>query len=134
MSLELQTSRPLRQFQGVIRSGLGNFSVWVEKLEDLYRQKTGVKLFPGTLNVELESAYDFPKERIRLEASDYGGTVSVNIVRCRIFDQDAFILRTDANEAGTGHHQRNIVEIAAECRLRDKFSLKDGDSVDLWLP
>jgi len=134
MCHQTNIERPLRQFTGTVRSGLGNFSVWMEKLSDLYRQKTGVTLFPGTLNIELDADYSLPPKRLRLEASEYGGTVSVNIVPCRIFDQPAFILRTDDNEAGKGHHPRNIVEIAAEIKLRNCFNLVDGDTVEVWLP
>ena len=91
-------------------------------------------LFPRTLNVELDAPYDPPAGRIRLDATEYGGTVSVNIVPCRVVDQPAFILRTDKNEAGQGHHPRTIVEIAAEVKLRDRFNLSDGDKVEPWLP
>jgi CTP-dependent riboflavin kinase len=36
--------------------GVGNFSHWIEKLRDHYFRKTGLKLFPGALNVMLEQA------------------------------------------------------------------------------
>ncbi len=74
---------------------------------------------------------------IRLEASEYGGTVSVNMVRCVIRvarNQDArraFLLRTDANEEGRGHHPKTIVEIACDVRLRDFLDLRDGDAVEI---
>lgn len=70
----------------------------------------------------------------QLEAGEYGGNVSVNIIPCKIFNQPAFVLCTDANDAGLGDHPRNIVEIAAEVKLRDRFGLKDDDQVELWLP
>ena len=43
--------------------------------------------------------------------------MSVNIIPCKIFDQPAFVLRTDANDAGLGDHPRDIVEIAAGVKL-----------------
>lgn len=67
-------------------------------------------------------------------ATRYGGSVSLNIIPCKIFDQSAFVLRTDATGAGRGDHPRNIVEVAAEVKLRDRFGLKDDDQVELWLP
>jgi len=84
--------------------------------------------------VQLEDDYDLHDQRIRLEAREYGGNVSVNIIPCKIFDQPAFVLRTDANDAGLGDHPRDIVEIAAGVKLRDRFDLKDGDQVELWVP
>lgn len=115
-------------------SGLANFGQWIERLSDFYEKKTGVRLYPGTLNIELSAPYSLPPDVIRLEAHEYGGTVSVSIVPCKIFDRPAFLLRTDQNEQGTGHHPRNIIEIAAEIRLRDAYQLKDGDWVEVQFP
>ncbi len=53
----------------------------------------------------------------------------MNIVPCRFMGIPAFILRTDQNEAGTGHHDRKVVEIGAAVRLRDTFDLADGEVV-----
>jgi riboflavin kinase, archaea type len=122
------------RLRGRVVSGLADFGVWIERLSDLYEQKTGMHLYPGTLNVELDLPYSLPDNVIRLEAHEYGGRVSVSIVPCRIFDRPAFLLRTDQNERGTGHHPRNIIEIATDVRLRDAYQLKDGDWVEIELP
>jgi riboflavin kinase len=119
--------------KGVVVSGMGNFSYWLEKLESYYTQKTGMRFFPGTLNLRLEQPYSLPAEVIRLEKEEYDGTVSVSMVRCRIFDRPAFLLRTDANEAGRGHHPKNIIEIATDVKLRDRYQLQDGDAVEVHL-
>jgi CTP-dependent riboflavin kinase len=68
---------------------------------------------------------------IRLEAEEYGGRVSVSMVPCRILGRTAFLMRTDQNEQGTGHHPRTIIEIATDVRLRDAYGLADGDVVDV---
>ncbi len=93
-----------------------------------------MRFYPGALNVELTSADSLPPEVIRLEADEYGGRVSVSIVPCRIFDRKAFLLRTDQNERRTGHHPRNIVEVATDIRLRDAYQRQDGDWVEVELP
>ena len=97
------------RIRGRVVSGLGNFGFWIERLNSFYERKTGMRLYPGTLNIELPNPYSLPSSVIRLEANEYGGSVSVNIVPCRIFDRRAFLLRTDQNERGTGHHSRNIM-------------------------
>ena len=117
--------------RGRIVSGASDFGIWIERLSDLYERKTGMRLYPGTLNIELASPYSLPADVIRLDAHEYGGTVSVNIVPCRIFERRAFLLRTDQNEQGTGHHPRNIIEIATDIRLRDAYQLRDGDWVEV---
>jgi riboflavin kinase len=116
---------------------MGNFSYWIEKLADHYVRKTGMRFYPGTLNVQLEEPYSLPERVIRLEASEYGGTVSVSMVPCFIQTprcrevRHAFLLRTDANEDGRGHHPKTVVEIACDVRLRDFFDLRDGDAVQI---
>ena len=117
--------------KGIVVSGMGNFSYWIEKLHDHYLRKTGMKLFPGTLNVQLGETYSLPAQVIRLEAVEYGGTVSVNMVPCSILGKAAFLLRTDANEQERGHHPKTIVEIATDVKLRDYFNLQDGDPVEV---
>ncbi|MGA7107052.1 MAG: DUF120 domain-containing protein [Terracidiphilus sp.] len=119
---------------GKVVSGMGNFSFWIDKLHDHYLRKTGMHLYPGTLNVQLEEPYSLPKNVLRLEDFEYGGTVSVNLVPCIIRGKCAFLLRTDANEEGRGHHPRTIVEIATDVRLRDAFQLADGDTVEIQIP
>ncbi|QNI35082.1 DUF120 domain-containing protein [Alloacidobacterium dinghuense] len=113
---------------------MGNFSFWLEKLESYYTWKTGMRLFPGTLNLRLAEPYSLPAKVIRLEKEEYGGTVSVSMAPCTIFGRRAFLLRTDANEAGSGHYAKNIIEIATDVKLRDAYGLKDGDEVEVGLP
>jgi CTP-dependent riboflavin kinase len=78
----------------------------------------------------LDRPYSVPELRLRIESEEHGGRVGMNIVACRINGVPAFILRTDQNEAGTGHHGLNVIEIAAAVRLRDLLDLTDGDLVE----
>jgi CTP-dependent riboflavin kinase len=121
----------MSRLRGKVVSGRGDFGQWIERLSSHYEQKTGMRLYPGTLNVELTTDYSLPPDVIRLEAAEYGGRVSVSLVPCRIFDRKAFLLRTDQNENGTGHHPRNIIEIATDVRLRERYGLQDGDWVEV---
>lgn len=123
----------MRRLRGQVVSGFGNFGQWIERLNSFYKQKTGVQLYPGTLNLALPSEYSLPSNVIRLEAHEYGGTVSVSIVPCRICNRQAFLLRTDPNENGAGRHPKNIIEIACDVRLRDAYRLEDGDWVEVEL-
>ena len=124
----------MRRFWGRVRSGMGDFAQWIERFQDVYFEATGVRLYPGTLNVELEVEYSLPRSRLRMEAAKIGGQAGVSIVPCTINGKSAFVLRTDANDGGTGDHGRNVVEIASDLRLRDEFGLQDGDLVELELP
>ena len=101
---------------------------------ELYERVVGVRLFPGSLNVHCDAEYVLPAGTLlRLEPDEYGGRVGMNIVPCRIGGVRAFILRTDQNESGTGHHSRNVVELAAEVKLRSRLGLRDGDVVEITI-
>jgi riboflavin kinase len=119
----------MRVLKGKVVTGVGNFSFWIEKLQDHYRRKTGLQLFPGTLNIQLDGPFDLPKERARLEAIEYGGTVSVNIVPCTILGHRGVILRTD--KADSELQSRMIIEVACDVKLRDQHQLSDGDVVEV---
>jgi riboflavin kinase len=95
----------------------------MEKLHALYTEKTGVALYPGTLNIELAEPYDLPLEGVtRLEKEEYGGRVSVSILPCRVSGIHEFIVRTDQNAGGSGDHPRTIIEVAAQVRLREDWA------------
>ena len=119
----------MRVLKGKVVTGVGNFSFWLEKLQDHYRHKTGLQLFPGTLNIQLDEPFDLPQERARLEAAEYGGTVSVNIVPCTILGRRAVILRTD--KADSELQSRMIIEVACEVKLREQHQLRDGDVIEV---
>jgi len=118
--------------RGEIRTGKGDFSHWIERLAPHYTRKTGMHMYPGTLNVHLtDGSYQFPTDALRLEKEEYGGRVSVSIVPCKIFGRNAFILRTDTDTGKHGDPPEMILEIATDVNLRDSYKLKDGDIVEV---
>jgi len=120
--------------RGRVVSGQGDFSYWLKKLENHYFDKTGLHFYPGTLNLLLDHSWSIPAGCLRLEKEEYGGSVSVSLIPCRIFDCPAFILRTDLNESGQGPHPKNLIEVAAEIHLRKAYDLRDGDVVEVEVP
>jgi riboflavin kinase len=115
--------------RGRVTDGLGDHAHWMTVHADLYEAKTGVRLYPGSLNVELDHPWHVGSQRIRLEPPVYG--VALSIVPCTINRLDAFILRTDKNDRGEGGHPPNILEVAAAVRLRDALGLQNGDEVEI---
>lgn len=120
--------------RGQVRTGKGDFSYWLAKLEAYYTAKTGMKLYPGTLNVHLVEGQSFPTPAegvLRLEREEYGGAVSVGIVPCRVFGRRAFILRPDTDDGKDGDPPERILEVATDVRLREAYGLRDGDWVEV---
>ncbi len=104
----------------------------MDRLQGYYKDKTGMNLFPGTLNIQLEEPFDLPKDGvIRFEKEEYGGVVSVSLLLCTVMGRKAFVLRTDANAREEGHHPKTIIEIATDVKLRDAYGLIDGDIVEV---
>ena len=120
--------------KGKVVRGIGDLSQKMETISgllDAYERKTGMRFYPGSLNVELDEEFSVPANSRRLEKEDYGGTVSSYIVPCKVFGKKAFILRTERNESGLGVHSKRIIEVASDVRLRDTFKLQDGDNVEI---
>jgi riboflavin kinase len=118
--------------RGIVRSGNGNFSFWLGRLEAYYTQKTGMKLYPGTLNVRLiDAIFPTPKDAIRLESDEYGGRVSVSMAPCRIFGRKAFILRPDTDTGKFGDPPERILEVATDIGIRETYGINDGDIVEV---
>ena len=118
--------------RGKVRSGIGGHAHWMAVRADLYEAKTGVRLYPGTLNVQLEEAWHVSGDPIRLGPPEYG--VPLSLVPCTMEGIDGFIIRTDKNDRAEGDHPPTVVEIAAPVRLRDALQLEDGDEVEIVLP
>ncbi len=119
----------MRVLKRKVVTGVGSFSFWIEKLQDHYRNKTGMWLFPGTLNIQLDEPFDLPRERGRLEAEEYGGTVGKSIVPCTVLGQAAVILQTD--KADSEPQSRKTIEVACEVKLREQHQPRDGDVVEV---
>jgi CTP-dependent riboflavin kinase len=118
--------------RGRVTGGIGDHARWMTIHADLYEAKTGVRLYPGSLNVVLDHPWHVDSQRLRLEPSEYG--VGLSIVPCTVQGLDAFILRTDKNDRGEGDHPPNVLEVAAVVRLRDSLDLQDGDEVEITVP
>ncbi len=115
--------------RGRVASGIGDLARWMTQYADLYEHMTGVRLYPGSLNVILDQPWTVGDAALRLEPPEYG--VSMSIVPCEINGVQAFIVRTDKNNAGLGDHPPNVVEIAAPTHLRTTLGLSDGDEVEV---
>lgn len=55
----------------------------------------------------------------------------VGLVPCRLNDQPCWVVRTDRNNAGTGHHPLTVLEVVSTVHLRSTLGLHDGDEVHL---
>lgn len=115
--------------RGRVASGQGDLAQWMRRYSNAYERAVGAELEPGSLNVVLDEPWVMYQPVARLEASEVG--VGVGLVPCRLNDQPCWVVRTDRNNAGTGHHPLTVVEVVSTVHLRTAFGLDDGDEVRL---
>lgn len=121
---------------GTVVSGLGTAKTWVKMIEEVFQKKTGMKLFPGTLNIKLRDGYTV-KPYLVLKPNEYGGTQNVLIQKCNITNiknnnsTEAYIVRAEKNAGKNGDHAVDIVEIVSDVNLRKKYNLKDNDFISI---
>lgn len=115
---------------GKVTSGIGTAKMWVGKVEKIFEEKTGLKVFHGTLNIRLEEDYVIKPDLI-IKPEEFGGTQNVLVKKCEILGNIAYIVRAEKNQKGEGDHNLKIIEIVSEINFREKYKLKDGDNIKI---
>ena len=110
---------------GTVETGQGLLADRMRPHADSYTRITGTTLYPGSLNVLLDTPWTLPPHPLRIEPAELG--VGVNLVPCRVSDQPAFVFRTDFHESWVEQHR--VIELLAAVRLRDTLGVADGDRV-----
>ena len=113
--------------KGQVVDGLGNASFWVNKIEEVFLNKYGIKLFSGTLNVKLEEKYNLANYWI-IKPKEYGGTQKVYVQECELLGNKSYIVRAEKTA-----HESDIIEIISDVNFREKYKLKNGDTVEVIL-
>lgn len=120
------------ELKGKVKSGLGEATYWVGKIQNIFEQKYNMKLFLGTLNIQLDYPYMLNQEQ-KIKASQYGGNLDVLIQECEIMGHKGYIVRTEKNNQKGGDHPLDIIEIVSDINFRKENQLNDNDIVTLWI-
>jgi len=127
----------VRRLRGRVQSGKGDAAKWLWLFSNAYERKLGSRIFPGSLNLALDSDFDwhapfFRARLIRFDRSEMGGERDVLLIPCvlsSLEDQAAFLWTT--TNAAMDRPDPWVIEIIAEVGLRQKFDLSDGDAVEI---
>ena len=111
--------------KGKVKKGLGDASFWVKKIDDIFYNKTNMRLFYGTLNIELEKPYELEPYWI-IKKEEYGGSQDVYVQECKILERQAYMVRAEKTA-----HSSNIIEVVSDIKLREKFNIKDEDYIKI---
>ena len=110
---------------GVVVHGMGAWRPRIEQFPEVFEAAIGRRLFPGTLNVQLDTPlpiqadFKIPGSRIGEPDQD------MHFEHCRINGVDAFRLRPFQPATGDGGHGDDVLEIVCSQELRPlipKFS------------
>lgn len=105
---------------GVVVSGSGTHHKIMPKHDSVFKETIGFIPYPGTLNVRLNERLQL-SEPIVVDDLMWLYPIKVNNIKCYA------IRRSKAYRNNT----TKILGVVVSCCLRDKFNLKDGDTVDV---
>lgn len=125
--------------RGRVQSGQGDAARWLSKFNEAYARKTGMAVYPGSLNVALDRPFDWDASGLQplivpFARAEYGGERDILLVPCTLRNlraQPAFLWTTTT--AAKGREDPWVVEIIAAVGLRATFGLRDGDEVVIEL-
>lgn len=115
--------------QGKVTSGIGEASFWVAKIKDIFKEKTNMELYLGTLNIKLKEKYEIKDNYILIHKEEYGGTQELYVQPCKVLGHSAYIIRTENNASGKGDHPLDLIEILSDINFRKTYKLKDNDLI-----
>ncbi len=118
------------ELRGNVTKGLGVAKKWVKKIDNIFKEKIGIDLFEGTLNIRLESEYVIEPDFI-IKPEQFGGSQNVLVKKCEVFGEVAYIVRAEKNQKGVGDHDLKIIEIVSNKNFRDTFKIKDNDLIKI---
>lgn len=116
--------------EGQVIKGMGKAKKFITMMAEPFYNKTGISLFPGTLNIKLNKPYNLSIDYI-IEAEEYGGNFNVQIQKCKALQEDAYIVRSEKNTANTGDYKQDVIEIVSNTNFREKYNLKDEDLIEI---
>ena len=116
--------------KGKIEQGLGRAKIFVGMMEKAFYKRTGMKLYYGTLNVKLDNLYNLNVDYL-IKPEEYGGTFNVQVQKCKVLGNIAYIVRSEKNINNHGDYKNDIIEIISDINFRELYNLKDGDEIEI---
>jgi riboflavin kinase len=124
---------------GRVQSGTGKAAHWLSVFNEAYARKTGMAVYPGSLNVGLDAPFDWFEPRwqaavVWFGRDEYGGERDILLFPCSLssaIGQRAFLWSTTS--AARDPADRLLAEIIAPVGLRATYGLKDGDPIQISL-
>jgi CTP-dependent riboflavin kinase len=124
---------------GRVQSGKGDAARWLALFNTAYSRKTGMPVFPGSLNAALDAPFDWfappiEERTIWFGRDEYGGERDILLLPCVLTNLNAerAMLWTPTT-AARNRPDPWVVEIIAGVNLRGAYALADGYVVEIFL-
>jgi CTP-dependent riboflavin kinase len=126
--------------RGRVQSGKNDASRWLGLFNEAYSRKLGAAIYPGSLNLALDHAFDwsapcFQPHMIQFQRGEYGGERDIVLLPCvltKLGHRKAWLWSTTT--AAKSRPDPHVVEIICGVKLREAYALGDGDFVQFELP
>lgn len=114
---------------GIVKTGLGEGAYYVKEYNPFFRAALGEEFFPGTLDIIVKN-FDprrFREKAVRVVPDGKEGLFPVHCIKTKINNSvNGYIILPTKNK-----HGKDVVELMATINLRERFQLKDGDTVEV---
>ena len=124
---------------GRVQSGKGDVARCLALFNIAYSRKTGMPVFPGSLNVALDAPFDWfapaiEERTIWFGREEYGGERDILLLPCVLTNLNAerAMLWTPTT-AARNRPDPWVVEVIAGVNLRGTYALADGEVVEILL-
>ena len=125
--------------RGLVQPGKHDASHWLEKFNGAYSAKTGMAIFPGSLNLALDHTFDwfrpdYQAKIIWFGRAEYGGERDILLLPCQLVrpgPRRAFLWTPTT--AARDRPDPWVVELITDVKLRDVYGLGDGSLVEFEL-
>jgi CTP-dependent riboflavin kinase len=112
--------------RGHVAKGCNHFQLRMTKFRHVFKDKVGVDLVAGTINVKIDHPIKI-KEDFRIAGEKIGeGEQDLVFEKCRINGLDAFRIRPQHRTTGTGGHGDDTLEISCAQQVP---GIKEGAEV-----
>jgi len=126
--------------RGRIQSGKGDASHWLRLFNAAYSRKLGIVVFPGSLNLALDHAFDwfagpYQPHVVWFGRDETGAGRDVLLLPCVLANlgrRKAWLWTPTT--AARSRPDPWVIEVVCDVGLRETHGLRDGDFVDVELP
>jgi len=112
---------------GIVTSGTGKGSYFIQLYSEIFEKKVGFRPFPGTLNIQIKKVPLLNNDKkITLQKQGYGDVDCYPVLIQKAYK--GFLIRPHKTT-----HPENTLEIISSINLRKTLNLHDGEEIECGL-